>query len=77
MADMGVSVCGVDFKNPVIAASGTFGFGREYAQFYDIGLLGGVSVKGLTRLPRQGNPAPRVAEIRRACSTPWGCRTRA
>lgn len=62
MADMGVSVCGVDFKNPVIAASGTFGFGREYAQFYDIGLLGGVSVKGLTRLPRQGNPAPRVAE---------------
>ncbi len=57
-----VEICGVKFKNPVIAASGTFGFGREYAHFYDIGLLGGVSTKALTIAPRRGNPMPRVAE---------------
>ena len=62
MADMGVNICGVAFKNPVIAASGTFGFGREYQNFYDVSLLGGISVKGLTRLKRQGNPPARVAE---------------
>ena len=57
-----VEICGVKFKNPVIAASGTFGFGRESAQFYDIGLLGGVSTKALTIAPRRGNLMPRVAE---------------
>lgn len=57
-----VEICGVKFKNPVIAASGTFGFGREYAQFYDVGMLGGVSTKALTIAPRRGNPMPRVAE---------------
>ena len=62
MADMGVNICDVAFKNPVIAASGTFGFGREYQNFYDVSLLGGISVKGLTRLKRQGNPPARVAE---------------
>ena len=62
MADMGVNICGVAFKNPIIAASGTFGFGREYQNFYDVSLLGGISVKGLTRLKRQGNPPARVAE---------------
>ena len=62
MADMGVNICGVAFKNPVIAASGTFGFGREYQNFYDVSLLGGISVKRLTRLKRQGNPPARVAE---------------
>ena len=51
---MGVNLCGVELKNPVIAASGTFGFGREYDEFYDVGGLGGISVKGLTRLPRLG-----------------------
>ncbi len=55
-------ICGVSFKNPLMAASGTYGFGREFAQFYDIGRLGGISVKGLTLEPRNGNPAPRSAE---------------
>ena len=51
-------------KNPVVAASGTFGFGREYNELYDIGRLGGVSTKGLTLEPRLGNPTPRIAESR-------------
>lgn len=62
MADMGVSFAGVRFKNPVVAASGTFGFGREYSEYYDLSELGGISVKGLTPLPRAGNPSPRIAE---------------
>lgn len=62
MADMRVNLAGVKLKNPVTAASGTFGFGREYSDFFDISKLGGISVKGLTPLPRQGNPAPRIAE---------------
>lgn len=57
-----VEVCGVSFKNPVIAASGTFGFGREYAEYLDLNQLGGIAVKGLTLLPRKGNPPPRIAE---------------
>jgi dihydroorotate dehydrogenase (NAD+) catalytic subunit len=57
-----VNIAGVPFKNPVIAASGTFGFGKEYAQFYDIAALGGICTKGLTLMPRQGNAAPRIAE---------------
>ncbi len=55
-------VAGVEFKNPVIAASGTFGFGREYNGFYDVGKLGGICSKGLTLEPRQGNPPVRIAE---------------
>ena len=62
MADMRVNLCGVELKNPVTVASGTFGFGREYGAFYDISRLGGISVKGLTPLPRNGNPSPRIAE---------------
>lgn len=62
MAESGVSVGTVSFKNPVIAASGTFGFGREYAELFGLSRLGGISTKGLTPLPRLGNPAPRVAE---------------
>lgn len=62
MANLKVTLCGVTFKNPVIAASGTFGFGREYDDIYDISVLGGISTKGTTLLPRQGNPAPRIAE---------------
>ncbi len=57
-----VNIAGVTLNNPVITASGTFGFGREYAKFYDLKEIGGVSVKGLTLLPRQGNTAPRIAE---------------
>ena len=62
MADMRVKLAGVDMKNPITVASGTFGFGREYGEFFDISRLGGISVKGLTPLPRNGNPSPRIAE---------------
>lgn len=62
MADLSVKVCGVQLKNPVIAASGTFGFGREYDEIYDISVIGGVSTKGMTLEPRLGNPVPRIAE---------------
>lgn len=62
MADLSVTIAGVTFKNPVIPASGTFGFGREYETFYPLSILGGISVKGTTLLPRDGNPPPRVAE---------------
>ena len=64
MANLKVQLCGVTLKNPVIAASGTFGFGREFNDLYDIGTLGGVSTKGLTLEPRLGNPVPRIAESR-------------
>ncbi len=64
MANLSVNICGVPFKNPVIAASGTFGFGREFNELYDIGCLGGVSTKGLTNEMRLGNPVPRIAESR-------------
>lgn len=62
MADLRVSVAGVEFKNPVIPASGAFGYGREYEQFYPLSKLGGISVKGTTLHERQGNPGPRIAE---------------
>ena len=62
MANLSVNICGVNFKNPVIAASGTFGFGKEFNEIYDIGVLGGISTKGLTLEPRLGNPTPRIAE---------------
>ncbi len=62
MANLQVEICGVKFKNPVIAASGTFGFGREYNLLYDISVLGGVSTKGTTLEARSGNPTPRIAE---------------
>lgn len=57
-----VSINGVDFKNPVIAASGTFGFGAEYNNFYDVGILGGISSKGLTINQKEGNDGIRVFE---------------
>ena len=62
MNSLALCFAGIDFKNPVVAASGTFGFGREYSEFYDLSLLGGICVKGLTAQPRLGNPPPRVAE---------------
>lgn len=64
MAKLGVNFCGIEMKNPVVAASGTFGFGKEFDEIYDIGVLGGVSTKGLTLEPRLGNPTPRIAEGR-------------
>ncbi len=60
--DMRVNLAGMTMKNPVVMASGTFGFGREYSQFYDLSELGGVCAKGLTLYPRAGNPPPRIAE---------------
>ena len=60
--DMAVTLAGMTMKNPVVVASGTFGFGREYGQFYPIDELGGICVKGLTLHRREGNPPPRIAE---------------
>lgn len=62
MADLNVTFAGVYFKTPVVVASGTFGFGREYGEFFDLSLLGGIAVKGLTVKERLGNPPPRIAE---------------
>ena len=62
MADLSVNVAGIDFKNPVIPASGVFGYGREYEDFYPLSKLGGISTKGMTNLPRLGNKVPRIAE---------------
>ncbi len=59
---LSVNICGIEFSNPCIAASGTFGFGDEYSEFYSLSDIGGISVKGLTVLPRQGNPPSRIAE---------------
>ena len=60
--DLSVTVAGVKFPNPVIAASGTYGFGQDYTDLYPISKLGGISCKGTTLEPRDGNPAPRIAE---------------
>ena len=62
MANLKVNYLGVEFKNPVVTASGTFGFGMEYNELYPIEKLGGITVKGLTLNERQGNPAPRIFE---------------
>lgn len=60
--DLSVTVAGVKFPNPVIAASGTYGFGQDYTDLYPLNKLGGISCKGTTLEPRNGNPAPRIAE---------------
>ena len=60
--NLSVSLCGLTFKNPVVPASGTFGFGLELADSVDLNLLGGISLKGTTREARFGNPTPRIAE---------------
>jgi dihydroorotate dehydrogenase (NAD+) catalytic subunit len=62
MADLSVKIAGVEFKNPVIPASGAFGYGREYERFYPLSKLGGISVKGTTITKRDGNLPPRIAE---------------
>lgn len=62
MADLSVNVAGIDFKNPVIPASGVFGYGREYEEFFPLSKLGGISTKGTTGQMRTGNLAPRIAE---------------
>ena len=62
MVDTAVELSGISMKNPVIPASGTFGFGREFAELYDINILGSISFKGTTVQERFGNPTPRIAE---------------
>ena len=62
MTDLRVKIADIEFKNPLIAASGTFGFGKEYEEYYDISKLGGVSTKGLTLNPKDGNEGIRLYE---------------
>ena len=62
MVDLSVNLAGVTLKNPIIPASGTFGYGREFAEIYDLDILGSFSWKGTTAAPRDGNPQPRIAE---------------
>ena len=62
MKDTSVVLCGLRLDNPVVPASGTFGYGNEFREFYDINILGSFSFKGTTRAPRFGNPTPRIAE---------------
>ncbi len=62
MGRLSVNLCGIELDNPVIPASGTFGYGYEFAELYDINILGTFSFKGTTLAPRYGNPTPRIAE---------------
>ncbi|MBO7682910.1 MAG: dihydroorotate dehydrogenase, partial [Clostridia bacterium] len=62
MVNTKVTLSGLELDNPVIPASGTFGFGYEFAELYDINVLGSIALKGTTREPRFGNPTPRIAE---------------
>lgn len=63
MADLSVNLCGIEFKNPVTTASGTFGSGKEYTDFIDLSQLGAVTVKGVADKPWMGNNTPRIAEV--------------
>lgn len=62
MVDLKVTLCGIELDNPIIPASGTFGFGQDFAGLYDLNRLGSFSFKGTTLAPREGNPTPRIAE---------------
>ena len=62
MVDTRVTLSGIELENPVIPASGTFGYGQEFAELYDINCLGTFSFKGTTREPRFGNPTPRILQ---------------
>lgn len=64
MVSTKVNLCGIELSNPVIPASGTFGYGKEFSQAYDINMLGSFSFKGTTKEPRFGNPTPRIAECK-------------
>ncbi len=64
MVNTKVTLCGIELDNPIIPASGTFGFGYEFAELYDINILGSLSFKGTTLDPRFGNPTPRIAECK-------------
>ncbi|MBN2861804.1 MAG: dihydroorotate dehydrogenase, partial [Bacteroidales bacterium] len=62
MVNLGFNIGDLNFKNPVLTASGTFGYGSEFDDFMDVSRLGGIIVKGTTLEPREGNPYPRMAE---------------
>ena len=62
MVDLTVNLAGLEMDNPVVPASGTFGFGKEFKDIYDINILGSFSFKGTTKDARFGNPTPRIAE---------------
>ena len=63
MADMKVNIAGVEWKNPVTTGSGTFGFGREYSEYFDLSRLGAICLKALSAVPRMGNHILRIAQI--------------
>lgn len=63
MADLSVNIAGVEWSNPVTTGSGTFGFGREYAEYFDLSNLGAICLKALSAKPRLGNKSPRIAEV--------------
>ena len=69
--DMSVKIAGVEWKNPVTVASGTFGSGEEFSEFVDLNRLGAVTTKGVANVPWPGNPTPRVAEVYGECL--WSC----
>ena len=71
-----VSLPGLDLKNPIIPASGCFGFGQEYAKYYDLDLLGSIMIKATTLNPRFGNPTPRVAETPAGMLNALACKSR-
>ena len=77
MSNMSVNVAGVEWKNPVTVASGTFGSGAEYSEFVDLNRLGAVTTKGVANKPWEGNPTPRVAEVYAQCSRTSKSRHRA
>jgi len=62
MRNLKINLCGIELDNPIIPASGTFGFGEEFRRFYDLNILGSISFKGTTKEARFGNPTPRIAE---------------
>ena len=62
MGRLSVTLCGIELENPVIPASGTFGYGKEFSELYDLDVLGSISFKGTTLQPREGNPLCRIRE---------------
>jgi dihydroorotate dehydrogenase (NAD+) catalytic subunit len=74
--DMSVKIAGVEWKNPVTVASGTFGSGEEFSEFVDLNRLGAVTTKGVANVPWPGNPTPRVAEVYGGMMNAIDCRIR-
>ena len=77
MADLSVNIGKLNLSNPVMTASGTFGYGLEFQDFVDLEKIGGIIVKGTTLHHREGNPYPRMPKHPWVCSMPWDYRTKA